>query len=582
MYKRFLQFFVILLTTILIVNYSPTSIQAKEKRNITDSQVAVGTKGMVVTSHPLASKVGAEVLKKGGNAVDAAIAIQFALNVNEPMMSGIGGGGFMMVYEAKNHKITIIDSREKAPLGAKPDMFLDKNGKVIPFPVRSTDGKAVGVPGTLKGLVKAHEKWGTVPFKKLIDPSIRMAEKGVKVNWVLADAIKENEDKLSKTAAKEIFLPNGKPLKEGDVLVQKDLAKTFKLIRKNGQHAFYNGEIAKAISSVVQKNNGSMTKKDLKNYDVTIDQPIKGTYRGYEIASMPPPSSGGVTLLQILSILEGYDLNQYGVRSPEKYHLLTEAMHLAYADRGAYVGDPKFVDVPTKGMLNPDYINERRSQIQFEKANSDIKPGDPWKFQEGNGGQPIVKQPDDKKIGQTTHFTVADKWGNLVSYTTTIEQEFGTGIMVPGYGFLLNNELTDFDAVPGGANEVQPNKRPMSSMSPTIIFKDGKPVMTVGSPGGSTIIASVVQTIINSIDYHMNLKDAIEEPRIFSPSYPTINWEEGIPQAARNRLEEWGHKWNSKPQPIGNVQSMQIFRKPDFYLGAADSTRQGKAIGLFR
>ncbi|MBM7644856.1 gamma-glutamyltranspeptidase/glutathione hydrolase [Scopulibacillus daqui] len=577
--KRISRISCIIAVLILLCNFLPTMASAQQNDH-DGKQVAAGTKGMVAASTPEATKVGEQVLKDGGNAVDAAIAMQFALNVSEPMMSGIGGGGFMMVYNAKNHKTSIIDSREKAPAGAKPDMFLDKNGKVIPFPVRSTNGKAVGIPGTLKGLMAAHDKWGTKPFKQLIDPSIKLAEKGIKVNWVLADAIKENKNKFNK-AAQKVFLKHGKPLKEGDWLKQKDLAQTFKDIRDNGVNDFYKGAIAKDIANVVQDNKGSMKTKDLKNYHVTIDQPLTGTYRGYKLETMPPPSSGGLTVLQILKLLEGFDMKDYGIRSPEKYHLITEAMHLAYADRGAYIGDPKFVKVPEQGMLNPKYIEKRRSLIKMGQANKTVKPGDPWKYQSGKPDKPIVKQPDDKQIGQTTHFTVADKWGNLVSYTTTIEQEFGTGIMVPGRGFMLNNELTDFDAVPGGANEVRPNKRPMSSMSPTIIFKDGKPFMTVGSPGGSTIIASVAETIINVIDYHMDLKDAIEEPRIYSPAYPNIQWEKGIPEKSRQKLTEWGGQWDKKPSPIGNVQSIRIYHDPDFYIGACDSTRQGQAAGIF-
>lgn len=565
---------IIVLVTGLVVPHALASKQEAEY-----DQVDIGKEAMVVTSHPAASKIGKMVLKNGGTAVDAAIAIQFALNVAEPMMSGIGGGGFMMVYDASKDKVSIIDSREKAPSGAKPDMFLDEDGNVIPFPVRSTNGKAVGVPGTLKGLMKAHDKQGTVNLNKLINPAIHLAQDGVKVNWVLADAIKNNQWKMNK-AAKNVFAPNGEPLEDGDLLVQKDLANTLKKVREEGASALYKGEIAEAVASVVQKNGGSMTTEDLKNYDVTVDDPITGTYRGYKIYSMPPPSSGGLILTQMLKLLEGYDLDDYGVRSPEKYHLFTEVMHLAYADRGAFIGDPKFVDVPIEGMLNPEYIEQRREQIHFGEANDAIKPGNPWAYQEGSAKKPIVEQPNDHEIGQTTHFTVADKWGNLVSYTTTIEQAFGTGIMVPGHGFMLNNELTDFDPIPGGSNQVKPNKRPMSSMSPTMIFKDGEPFMTVGTPGGKTIITSVLQTIINVIDYDMSQKDAIEEPRIYSSTYPTIRWEQGVPVEAREQMKEWGHEWRGESSPIGNIQSMRIYQQPKLFVGAADSTRQGRALGL--
>jgi gamma-glutamyltranspeptidase/glutathione hydrolase len=581
--RRFPKIFFVLMALCLLLGINLPAVHADKhpkalKNNLPQYQVDVGTKGMVATAHPEATKIGADVLRHGGNAVDAAIAIQFALNVSEPMMSGIGGGGFMMVYDAKKDKTTIIDSREKASAGATPDMFLDENGNPIPFDKRVMMGDAVGIPGTLKGLETAYHKWGTEPWKKLVSPAEKLAKKGVEVNWVLADAIESNREKLSRSAAKKIFLPHGHPLKEGDRLVQKNLAKTLKMIEKEKSAALYKGPIAKALSSTVQRFGGTITRKDLANYDVTIDQPLIGTYRGYKLATMPPPSSGGLTTLQILKLLEGYDMKQYGPRSPEKYNLLTEAMHLAYADRGAYIGDPKFVDVPMKGMLNDDYLDQRRQLIELGKANKNIKPGNPWAYQDGeNPG--YVKQPNDKKIGQTTHFTVADQWGNLVSYTTTIEQEFGTGIMVPGYGFMLNNEMTDFDAIPGGANEVQPHKRPMSSMSPTIVFdQNGKPFMTVGSPGGKTIIMSVTETIMNVIDYGMAPKQAIEEPRIYSPSYPDIRWEKGIPKETRAQLEQLGYKFDQEPTDIGNVQMIQIY--PNFYLGAADSTRQGRALGV--
>ena len=304
------------------------------------------------------------------------------------------------------------------------------------------------------------------------------------------------------------------------------LAKTFKLIRSKGTDALYKGEIAEAVADVVQDFGGSMTPEDLAKYDVTVDEPVWGDYQGYEIASMPPPSSGGVFLLQMLKILDGFNLSQYDVNSAEKYHLLAEAMHLAYADRAAYAGDPEFVNVPVTGLLHPDYIKERQELISMDSVNQTPTAGDPWKYENSEANFTPTSQPNDRKYGETTHFTVADKWGNVVSYTTTIEQVFGTGIMVPGYGFMLNNELTDFDAVPGGANEVQPNKRPLSSMTPTIVFENGEPVLTVGSPGGPTIITSVLQTIIHAIEYDMELKEAVEQPRIYTNNLNSYRSEE--------------------------------------------------------
>ncbi|MFC7440761.1 gamma-glutamyltransferase [Laceyella putida] len=540
--------------------------------------IETGKTGMVVTAHPLASKVGADVLRKGGNAVDAAVAIQFALNVVEPMMSGIGGGGFMMVYDAKKKKVSIVDSRERAPMSAHPNMFLDEKGKEIPFDVRSHEGYAVGVPGTLKGLEVALCQWGTRPLAELINPAIHLAEKGIKVNRVLAKSIADNKEWLAQTSARELFIPHGQPLKEGEVLVQRDLADTFRLIKAKGTDAFYQGEIGKALVQEVNKRNGQMKLTDLRRYQVTMDQPLWGEIEGVQVATMPPPSSGGVTALYILKLLEQVKAKEQDLRSKEKYHLFVEAMHLAYADRGAYLGDPEFVEMPLKGMLDPRYIAERAALIDPDRVNTNVKPGNPWKYEDKSPAQ--VGALQDNENGQTTHFTVADRWGNLVSYTTTIEQEFGTAIMVPGYGFFLNNELTDFDAAPGGPNEVQPNKRPRSSMTPTILFQNGKPLMTVGSPGGSTIIASVYQVMFNKLSKGLDLKQAIEEPRIFSSQYPTVRWEEGVPDAVRAELEQMGHRFAEEPEVIGNVNAIWIDQKTGTYYGAGDSSRDSTAIGL--
>lgn len=486
----------------------------------------------------------------------------------------------MMVYDGKTKDTTIINSRERAPAGATPDMFLDENGKAIPFSERVTKGTAVGVPGTLKSLEKALDVWGTRSMRQLIAPSIKLAAKGFPIDSVLAEAISDYQDKLSRTAAKDVFLPNGEPLKEGDKLVQKDLAKTFKLIWLKGTDAFYDGKFARTLSNTVQDFGGSMTEEDLENYDVTIDKPMWGEYQGYQIATTPPPSSGGAFLLQMLNILDDFNLSQYDIRSWEKYQLLAETMHLSYADRAAYAGDPEFVNVPLKGLLHPDYIKERQKLISLDKVNKKPAAGDPWVYEEGSANYKQVEQPKDKIEGETTHFTVADRWGNVVSYTTTIEQLFGSGIMVPGYGVVLNNELTDFDAVPGGANEVQPNKRPLSSMTPTILFKDDKPVLTVGSPGGATIISSVLQTILYNIEYGMELKAAVEEPRIYTNNINSYRYEDDVPEDVINKLNGMGHKFGKSPVKIGNVQSIFIDHENGTFKGVADSSRNGAAIGV--
>ncbi|MED4015616.1 gamma-glutamyltransferase [Sutcliffiella cohnii] len=576
--KKLRLFFSVFAVLLLLVSLLPSAGLAKKPANPTN-EVAVGKDGMVSTSHPLASEVGADILKRGGNAIDAAIAIQLALNVVEPMMSGIGGGGFMMVYDAEEDETIIINSRERAPAGATPDMFLRPNGTVIPFQERVRHGNSVGVPGTLKGLEAAHERWGSVPFQQLITPAFQLAQHGFSVDRQLALQIENNRDKLAQTAAKDVFLPNGNPLEEGEWLVQRDLAKTLGLIRAKGTDVFYNGEIGEALANTVQQFGGSMVLEDLQNYDVTVDLPVWGEYKGYDIASMPPPSSGGIFLLQMLKILDHFDIEQYDRQSEEVYHLLAEVMHLAYADRAAYAGDPEFVEVPTVGLLHPDYILERSELIDINNVNLDPQAGDPWRFEDVSPNYEVVSQNDDKDIGETTHFTVVDQWGNFVSFTTTIEQVFGSGIMVPGYGLMLNNELTDFDAVPGGANEVQPNKRPLSSMTPTIVFEDGKPILSVGSPGGPTIITSVLQVILNIINYEMGLEEAIAEPRIYTNNLNSYRWEEGISSETIESLNEMGHRFSSNPELIGNVQSIFIDYVKEEYVGVADARRDGASIG---
>lgn len=535
--------------------------------------VATGEEGMVVSVSPAASEVGARVLRDGGNAVDAAIAVQFALNVTQPHSSGIGGGGFMLYYDAADDTVEIVNSRERAPAGATPDMFLD-DGEPIPFDERHTHGNAVGVPGTASGLQHAADRYGSVPIDELIGPAIDLAE-GTEVDAYLAAQIEANEWKLN-DAAREVFLPDGEPLSAGDTLSQPDLARTFELLRDRGIREFYEGEIADAIAATVQEEGGSMTTEDLCQYEATIDEPVQGCYRGADVYSMPPPSSGGLTVIQILNLLSGFDLGEsYDVRSGTKYHLLAEAMRLAYADRGEYMGDPEFVDVPSEGLLDPAYVSQRRELIEPDSINENPQPGDPWAFQKSDA--PSSTRRTARTTGHTTHFTVGDAEGNLVSYTTTIEQLFGTGFMVPDYGFMLNNELTDFDAEPGGANQVKPNKRPLSSMSPTIMADDDV-FLTVGSPGGPTIITSVVQTILHYVEYGRSLADAIDEPSIYAPNSPEITlWEDGIPEDAREEAADLGNEWAEESGPIGNVN---VLRATDDYEGAADQTRDGLAIGL--
>lgn len=545
-----------------------------------ENDAAIADDGMVVSAHPLASEAGYEVLEQGGNAIDAAIAMQYVLTVTEPMMSGIGGGGFMMVYDGATGETSIINSRERAPEGADPEMFLDEDGEPMEFEETVRHGNAIGVPGTLQGLETAHAEWGTLSMEELINPAISIAENGFPIDDFLADMIEESEEKLSRSAASEVFFKDGEPMVEGEMLVQEDLANTLTLIRDNGTEYFYNSEITEATADVVQEFGGSMTAEDIANYDVTIEEPVWGEFNGYDIATMPPPSSGGIFLLQMLGMLDHFDLSQYEVQSLEKYHLLAEAMHLAYADREEYAGDPEFVDIPVEGLINPDYIKERSELIALDSVNEEPEAGEPWEFQEGSDESVTVEQSEDKVDGQTTHYSVADSYGNVVSFTTTIEQVFGSGIMVPEYGFMLNNEMTDFDAEPGGANEVQPNKRPLSSMTPTIVFDKGVPVMTAGSPGGQTIIASVLQTVINTYEYEMDVHSAVLEPRIFTSDLETYTHEEGVPKEIIDQLNELGHNFEDEAEPIGNVSSIQYNPETGEFTGATDKNRNGAAFGI--
>ncbi|MBB6450142.1 gamma-glutamyltranspeptidase/glutathione hydrolase [Geomicrobium halophilum] len=578
--NRWHQGVAVLSSVALVASMGLTGLGTQQVAAVEELTVDEGENGMVSTSHPIASEVGAEMLERNANAVDTAIAIQFTLNVVEPMMSGIGGGGFMMVYDAEEDDTSIINSRERAPSGAEPDMFLDEDGNVISFSERSTSGDAVGVPGTLNGLMTANEEWGSIDFETLMEPAIELAEEGFEIDTELANAIANHQDKLSESVAEEVFMPEGEPLQEGDHLVQEDLAKTFQLIQNEGLDAFYNGEIGQALANTVQDFGGSMTMGDIQGYEATIDEPVWGTYQGYDIASMPPPSSGGLTLLQMLALLEGFDIGQYDSQDSERYHHLTEVMRLAYADRGEYMGDPEFVEVPFNGLLHPEYIEERRDLISAEEANENIEAGDPWRFEDQEPSYDSGHLEDQEGLGETTHFTVTDQWGNMVSYTSTIEQVFGTGIMVPDYGIMLNNELTDFDATPGGANEVQPNKRPLSSMTPTIIFEDGEPYMSVGSPGGPRIINAVFQVTTNVIDHNMSLQEAIEEPRIHSMSYPNITWEDTVPQDVRPELEALGHEFEESSMLIGNVQSILVNHEESVFEGVADPRRGGASVGF--
>ncbi len=469
-------------------------------------------KGMVSSQERRASEVGVEILKRGGNAVDAAVATGFALAVTLPRAGNLGGGGFMLVHLARTNETIAIDYRETAPAAATRDMFLDASGQ--PDPVKSRDsGLSVGVPGTVRGLAMAHQKYGSGKFSlaQLIEPAARLARDGIPVEEDLADSLPGAASKFARfPASAAIFLRDGKALPRGDTLRQTDLATTLDAIRQQGPDAFYSGRIAAAIAASVREAGGVMTEADLAAYTPVLRPVVRGSYRGYEIASMPPPSSGGVHLVQILNILEGFDLKTLGPGSATTLHLLAEAMKPAYADRATFLGDPDRVKIPVKGLTSKKYAEALRSAIDTSRARKadDIKSGDPLPFESD----------------QTTHFSVVDAEGNAVSNTYTLNFSYGMGMVAAGTGVILNNEMDDFSAkagaqnayglVGGDTNSVHPGARPLSSMTPTFLFRDGKLVMVTGSPGGSRIITTVLQVIVNVVDFGMNIAEAVAAPRM--------------------------------------------------------------------
>jgi gamma-glutamyltranspeptidase / glutathione hydrolase len=556
--------------------------------------------GVVAVSHPLAAEAGAKMLREGGNAIDAAAAIQFALNVVEPEFSGIGGGGFMMVHLAGGGTF-VVEGREKAPATADTRLFTNPDGTNQNFTPASTSGQAVGVPGTLMVLATAVQRYGKKRLADVIQPAIGLAENGFPVNFVLAGSASSSRTNLYQ-ATRDVFRPGGVPVQEGQILKQPDLAKTFKLIAAHGPDVFYRGEIATAIvaAQLGTANGGKpglMTTTDLENYNVVIREPIVAQYRGYRIASMSPPSSGGLTMINALKMLERYPLGDieagFGFGKAKTLHVMTEAMRLAFADRAVYMGDEDFVEVPKRGLIHPAYVRERRELIALNaRIPGDAPAGDPWLY-EPRGRHSAARtnlaaaEPVSHPGGYTTHFSVVDQWGNVVSYTTTIEAGWGTGIMVPGYGFMLNNELTDFNfgfnphprfGGPG-ANDVQGGKRPRSSMTPTILFKGDNPIAAFGSPGGATIISSVYNVMINLIDHGMTIQQAVDAPRISVTGNTSIAREAGFDSAEIAKLQALGHNVGI-PGNIGNVNAIFIDHKTGRQYGAVDSTREGGLIGL--
>jgi len=534
---------------------------------------APSREGMVVSSHHLASEVGSEILERGGNAVDAAVATAFALAVTLPSAGNIGGGGFL-VYHGADGEVTSFNFRERAPLASTPTMYLDENGEVRDN--SNHDGLlAVGVPGTVAGMWLAHQRLGALPWKDLVEPAIRLAADGFPSTWAMQGWLRSLERDSSPlyAATRRAFLKGGTGLYEpGEIWKQPDLAATLRRIRDDGKDGFYAGKTAELLAAFMRDNGGLITEEDLARYEAVESAPIHGTYRGYDVYAMPPPSSGGVAMVQMLNILEGYNLPEIGVNSALYLHLLTEAMRRAYADRAQYLGDPDFnPDMPIERLTSKSYADRLRASIDMFIASE----SDSSTF---NGA--FVAESE-----ETTHYSVVDGDGNAVSVTYTLEQGYGTGIVVPGAGFLLNNEMGDFNPIPGRTdtrgligtppNLVAPEKQMLSSMTPAIVAREGRPLLVVGSPGGRTIINTVMQVILNVLDHGMTgsrFGEAIETPRIHHQWLPDVTSFEGwgFSPDTRRLYESMGHTLRLGGYQ-GTVMGIYIDREAGIVWGAADS-----------
>jgi gamma-glutamyltranspeptidase/glutathione hydrolase len=526
------------------------------------------TTGMVAAQNAIAAEIGAQVLADGGNAVDAAVAVGFSLAVVLPRAGNIGGGGFMLIHDAASGDDTAIDYREMAPPGATRDMFLDANGDADPRLSRRSH-KASGVPGTVAGLYFAHEKFGRLPWKRLLQPAVALARDGIVVTWDLSTSLKGRHDFMCQNEAtcQYFYKDGGVPYEMGERLVQSDLAASLQLIADQGPDAFYRGAIAEKIAAEMKEGGGLIDMDALAAYKPAVREPLRGEYRGYEIVTMPPPSSGGVHVIQMLNVLEHFPVAGLGAGSADNIHLLAEVMRLAYADRSKHLGDPDFYPVPIEWLTSKDYGAELAKTIDMNRArpSSDVAPG----------VAPAYESP------QTTHFSIIDVDGNVVSNTYTLNLSYGSGISVRGAGFLLNDEMDDFVSKPGvpnafgllggTANSIEAGKRPLSSMTPTIVFADGEPWFATGSPGGSRIITAVLQTIVNVVDHGMNIADASAQPRMHHQWYPDIlQVESGFSPDTIKLLRNRGHTVELESS-MGSVQT--VAHKDGLFRGASDPRR---------
>ena len=532
----------------------------------------VARRGMVASQEAVASRVGVEILQAGGNAVDAAIAVGFALAVTLPRAGNIAGGGFMMIYDAESDAYTTIDYKDLAPYAASRDMYLDENGDVNRSAARD-EYTATSVPSTMAAFELALEKYGTMSFEELTQPAIRLARDGIVVTDDLASSIQFAKEKLSRNeAARRIFFkPDGSSYRAGDVLVQEDLAWSLEQIAKDGADAFYKGEIARLIIEDQKAHGGLLTMRDLADYRAVEREPLRTTYRGYDLVLMPPPSSGGVHIIQMLNVLEPFDLKALGHNSAATMHLIIESMRQAYADRSVHLGDPDFNDIPLDWLISESYADEIRASIPADRArlSSEISPN----------VAPLPESPD------TTHYSVWDEMGNVVSNTYSLNYSFGNGAVAAGTGILMNNGMDDFSAKPGSPNgyglvggeknAIEPHKRSLSSMTPAMIVKDGKPFVVTGSPGGSRIITTVMQILMNVIDHDLNIAQAVNAPRFHHQWLPDVVYVEpgSFSVDTIKKLEEMGYTFEDSRFTMGSAQS--IMKQGEYLYGAADPRRPG-------
>lgn len=540
-----------------------------ESGNLTlEGRGAEGKTAVVSSGKYEASKAGLEVLQAGGNAVDAAVAVSFALGVTEPNSSGIGGGGFMTIHSANGDNV-FVNFREKAPAAATPEMWqMDAEGNVIGSQ-KSIGGKSVGIPGNVKGMEYAFENYGSgkVAWEDVIAPAVSLAEDGYIVTPTLYnDMFGSYDAMINYPEFGKVYLnPDGLNYQVGDTFKNPDLAKTLKAIADGGADAFYTGPIAQKMVETVNKYGGLFTMDDLANYEVKVMEPVEGTYRGYKIISSPLPSSGGTHVIEALNIMENFDITGMGFDSPERLHVMTEAFKMCFHDREEFMGDPDYVEVPVNGILSKERAKQLAAQIDPAKA-ADYEQISPWQYEHED----------------TTHFSVADAEGNMVSVTQTVNGLFGAKIVPDGYGFMLNNEMDDFSADPESPNAIAGGKVPLSSMSPTIVLKeDGTPFMVLGSPGATKIITTVAQIISNVIDFDMDMQEAIDAPRLYNNATSAIQYESRFSEETMKKLEELGNELDMSDEynrTFGSVNAV-MYGEDGTLLGGADPRRDGKALG---